>query len=154
MKRFTGIGALALFAVIALGNARSVQAEGWFADYHEAKTASVVAGTRLLVVLDDPTQPQHSVEQVSTMTSAVEAELLKPYTTCRIDVSTEKGKEMASKFRATEFPYTAVIDKAGKFIVYKNQGKYSNSEWVSMLLSYAKEELPTQAAASDANCFT
>lgn len=156
MKRFIRTVAPLLFVGLVLFGANVSQAAEWFADYHEAKDASVAAGQRLLVVLDDPTKPQHSVEQISTMTGAVEEELLKPYTTCRIDVTTEKGKEMAGKFRATEFPYTAVIDKTGKWIVYSNTGRFSNNDWLTLLLNYSKEELPARTASNsnDENCFT
>jgi len=154
MRRFAGIGPLLLLAVLGVFTTTSVQASDWYSDYHVAKDASIAAGTRLLVVLEDPTKPQHSIEQVSTMTSSVELELLKPFTTCRIDVSTEKGKDLAGKFGATEYPYTAVIEKTGKWIVYSNQGRFTNSEWVSMLVEQSQERSSTRTASSGANCFT
>lgn len=159
MKRFIRTVAPLFVVALTLFGSSPVQslaanASDWFGDYHEAKAVSVAAGQRLLVVLENPSEPQHTVEQISTMTSAVEADLLKPFTACRIDVSTEKGKEMAAKFGVTEFPYTAVIDKTGKWIVYSNAGRYSNSEWLTLLVTYAKETLPARNASNDANCFT
>ncbi len=150
MKRFTGIGVFVLSGVLSLLGASAAHAE-WHQDYHEAKAAAIEAGQRLLVVLEQPGDAQHSVQQVSTTASPAETELLKPYVTCRVDVTTEKGKKLATAFGATEFPFTAIIDRNGRFVVYSNTGHYTDAEWASML---AENKEAKRAAVADENCFT
>ncbi|REK28008.1 MAG: thioredoxin family protein [Planctomycetota bacterium] len=160
MTRFTWTGTSLLVAsifVFGLGvaGARAEEAVTWLDDYHVAKAAAIEAGKKLLVVLEDPSQASHTVQQVSDSSGAVEAELLKPFVLCRVDVTSEKGKSLAEAFGATEYPFTAVIDRRGRFVDYKHSGEFSNTAWVAMLVEQGQEEQRVETASrSRGICFT
>ena len=65
----------------------------------------------------------------------------------------QKGNNLVAKKNHPAI--LATIDKQGKFIVYQNSGRYSNSEWIAMLVAQSKETRSVQTASrSRRNCFT
>jgi hypothetical protein len=111
----------------------------WESDYGKALKATRAGDRPLLVVLDQPKEPQNPVKPVAFTEEAAisrEAELLAPYHLCHVDVSTEYGKQVAKAFGATSFPYTAIIDRTGSVIIFAKTGKIEVKEWEDTLLSY------------------
>ena len=71
-----------------------------------------------------------------------QAELLKSYRLCRVDVSTEYGKKVAEAFGATQFPHTAIIDKTGASVLFKKSGQIAGDQWQSTLTKFEKGVQP------------
>ena len=93
----------------------------------------------MLVVLDKPAATDARVAPELLAASNAdpnEAELLKPYELCHVDVTTEYGQKVADAFKAKTFPYVAVIDKTGSVIIFSKTGKMASDEWNRLLNTY------------------
>lgn len=112
----------------------------WQADYGKALSAARNDQQPLLVVLDVPGNPKTKVDKKLAVEGQAQAELLKAYQRCHVDVTTEYGKKVAKAFGATQFPFTAIIDKTGSTILCKKLGQLSDREWNETLATYQKGE--------------
>ncbi|MEX0712306.1 MAG: hypothetical protein WD278_08145, partial [Pirellulales bacterium] len=134
----------------------NVQGLTWFSDYGAALEATKAARKPLLVVLDDPSDRRLRVEQVSRRDEQGADDLLAKYTLCHVDVSTAYGREVARRFRAREFPSTAIIDREGRTVIFSKAGHFSDESWRATLSSYrdgrwataALQRLPLRLVAS------
>lgn len=107
----------------------------WHADYGVALAETKQAEQPLLVVLEAPADEAQSLnpELLSAESGAFP---LGSYEVCRIDVSTDYGKEVAKVFRVTEFPHVAIIDKTGSVILRRVRGDVSTDQWKSILAQH------------------
>ena len=112
----------------------------WQADYGKALSAARHDQRPLLLVLDVPGDPKAKVDKKPAVEKQAQAELLKAYQRCHVDVTTEYGKQVAKVFGATQFPFTAIIDKTGSIILCKKLGQLSDREWNETLATYQKGE--------------
>jgi hypothetical protein len=111
----------------------------WEASYGKALEATRAVEHPLLVVLDKPAAADARVAPEllgSGAAAGKEAELLRPYQLCHVDVTTEYGQKVAQAFKAKSFPFVAVIDKTGSVIIYSKAGKIGSDEWNKMLSTY------------------
>ena len=127
------MASLIAVAVAASTQAGSTNETVWQADYGKALEATRGDDRPLLVVLEDP-----KAEKTDDNTEQADAELLHSYQLCRIDASTEYGKRVAKVFKATTFPFRAIIDKTGSIILYKKGGELNEKEWETTLVRYKK----------------
>ena len=131
----------------------------WNNDYGDALESTRVTARPLLIVLEIPSDDGSRFLPARFAPDETGEELLKPYELCRIDVDTSYGQRVAEAFQATQFPYTAIIDKAGRKIIFHKSGQLSASEWAATLLAYrAGQSLQLngghQAEKNEADCFT
>lgn len=110
----------------------------WQADYGKALAATRNDQRPLLVVLDNPADEKAAFDGKLLAAEGEQAELLKSYRLCRVDVSTEYGKKVAQAFGATQFPHTAIIDKTGSTVLFKKPGQIAGDEWQATLAKYEK----------------
>jgi len=127
-------GVLIFLAVSSGLPVNSPSSANWMSDYREAYKAAKENDRQLLVVLENPSDPEFQPARFSKQESVDES--LEPYELCRVDVSTSYGKKVANAFRATEFPYTAITDKGASNVVYRHSGKVSDDEWKTTLVTY------------------
>ena len=135
-------------ATLAVGLlATTPQAPQWQASYGKALQATRDGNQPLLVVLDKPGSDDARIEPGLLSEGSIsgqEAELLKPYQLCHVDVTSDYGKKVAEVFHATKFPQVAIIDKSGSVILYRQAGKIAAADWDKMLTDY-KDALRTTA---------
>ncbi|MCA9247224.1 MAG: hypothetical protein KDA42_08925 [Planctomycetales bacterium] len=108
----------------------------WTNDYGLALTETRQTNRPLLVMLDNPNDPEQAVANSQIKPTGFTASTLQRYHLCRVDVSTDYGKEVAKVFRASEFPSAVIIDPTGRQIIYRRTGRLSDSEWDSILTQY------------------
>jgi hypothetical protein len=149
-----GSVASALIAVSVIGLAPQLGPvpTPWESDYGRALAATRQAKERpLLVVLDKPADSQHRIEPVRLVLEQSvnrDAALLTAYALCHVDVSTEYGQKVAKAFKATAFPFLAIIDKSGRKIIHQTSGPLTDEKWQSLLAAYKTGEIPQQAPVS------
>lgn len=131
---------LAVAALAASSFAVTPAKVKWQADYGKALAATRNDERPLLVVIDNPADPQASVEAELLSTDGEQGKLLKPYRLCRVDVSTDYGKKVAEAFGATEFPHTTIIDKTGRVVLFKKPGKIAGDQWKTTLSKFETGE--------------
>jgi hypothetical protein len=96
----------------------------------------------LLVVLDNPADPNAAFDAKLLAAEGEQAKTLKSYRVCRVDVSTEYGQKVAEVFGATQFPHTAIIDKTGSKVLFKKPGQIAGDEWHATLARFEKGLAP------------
>lgn len=130
------IAAVVLSGLMA-ASAPSVQ---WEADYGKALKQTRAEDARpLLVVLDMPGDKAQSLEPAlidGKAASATRLALLSRYELCRIDASTQYGKEVARVFKAESFPFVAVIDRTGSVILHQSSGAIDGQAWNTLLAEH------------------
>ena len=128
----------------------------WLSDYGVALREARIEKMPLLVVLHDPTDETHRVEQVKRTSNGTAADLLANYKLCHVDVTTAYGQSVARAFKATTFPHTVVIDRTGSRQIFKKSGPFSTSEWIATLAAYKDGEIRYAAPVhrQPAVCFT
>lgn len=114
----------------------------WQADYGKALAATRSDQRPLLVVLDNPADPQATFDAKLLAADGQQAELLKSYRLCRVDVSTEYGQKVAAAFGATQFPHTTIIDKTGSTVLFKKPGQITGDEWQTALTKFERGVQP------------
>jgi hypothetical protein len=129
-------GILAAWTVAAGLLGQSPDTPQWHTDYGAALAATKRADRPLLVVIDDPSRPDHRIEQASTGTTGTRAELLSAYELCHIDATTGYGRQVAEAFKVRQYPYTAIIDRTGSVILHQRSGQYTSQDWVTTLARY------------------
>jgi hypothetical protein len=105
----------------------------------------------LLVVLDKPNSDKDRIapELLDQQNAGgTQSQLLKPYTLCHVDVTTDYGKKVASAFRATSFPHVAIIDKTGTRVIYRTSGQLDATQWQQVLTRHKSGERTAAQAAS------
>ena len=140
------------FAMILL--AGTPNSPEWTADYGQALKDAKAEGKPLIVVLEEPTQPDRRVKQIRDSISPAEQELLQPYKLCRVDVSTKYGKKVASAFRTDQFPMTVIINDQCTRILYKKTGQFSTKDWVLTLVQYRDGKGPVKKITQAVLCKT
>lgn len=118
----------------------STDAVQWQSDYGKALEAARADSRPLLIVLDNPSDPQAAAEQDQLAAEGEQEDLLSAYERCHVDVTTEYGKRVAEAFKAEEFPFAAIIDKTGSVVLHKSAGKVSAEEWHTTLAKYQNGE--------------
>jgi hypothetical protein len=112
----------------------------WQADYGKALAATRSDQRPLLVILDNPADPEAAFEPKLLAAEGEHGQVLKSYRLCRVDVSTEYGKKVADAFGAKEFPQTTIIDKTGSTVLFKKLGQMAGEEWQTTLARFEKGE--------------
>ena len=114
----------------------------WQSNYTKALRASRENARPLLVVLDIPGKPKESLTAEHLDIDGEQGDLLESYQLCHVDVSTNYGKKVATAFQAKEFPFTAIIDKNGEYVLVKKAGQISEVEWEATLAKYQQGVKP------------
>jgi len=131
-------------ATLAVGLlAATPESPQWEANYGKALSAPRAANSPLLVVLDEPNSKEASVEPALLSENALQGkqfELLRPYRLCRVDVTTQYGRQVAKAFRADRFPHVAIIDKTGSTVLFRRSGKINATEWTTALTQHKNGE--------------
>lgn len=130
--------AMAVIAFSTLGV--SADSVDWQSDYGKALEASRADARPLLIVLDNPSDPQAAAAEDQLVAEGEQEELLSAYECCHVDVSTDYGKKVADAFHAEKFPFAAIIDKTGSVVLCKKTGKVSDEEWQETLATYQDGE--------------
>jgi len=137
--------------------------QNWHSDYGVALAETKEQGKPLLVVLENPDDEPSRIHQVSLARHSDRDELLEKYVLCRLDVRTEHGKKMAAAFKAQRVPHTVVIDKSGRWQIFKKTGRLSDGEWTTTLAKHQRGERirpvvylqpQSYSSFSPANCST
>jgi hypothetical protein len=108
----------------------------WQADYGKALAATRSDHRPLLVVLDNPTEPQAHLDDALLKAEGEQGELLGAYQLCRVDATTEYGKKVAKAFGASQLPHTAIIDRTGSVVLYRQPGQIAANDWSATLAKY------------------
>ena len=123
-------------AILAIGAmAATPQQAQWQSSYGKALKATRAADEPLLVVLDKPNSENARLapELLSEDVDGGDADLLRPYQLCRVDVTTKYGRKVAKAFHATSFPHVAIIDKTGSTVIFRKSGDIRAEEWQRIL---------------------
>ena len=126
--------------------ASSATGATWHDDYTTALKAARADRKPLLVVMHNPQQPQQTLEQVAKAQTE-STTLLENYHVCRIDVSNANGQRVAQVFRATQFPYTVITDRAAQKIIFRKGGDFTDAQWSETLADYRRGSKPLTMAA-------
>lgn len=140
--------------VVATGLVSATPEMIWHDDYAIALRDARVARRPLLIVLESPEDVDQRVEQVHFRPDPTQSELLEHYELCRIDVTTEYGKTIAAAFKATEFPHTAITDKAIKVLIFQKTGRFTTQQWVATLAAHSQGVAPAVEPPRRRICFT
>ena len=137
------VAVLVTFGAISANNV-SVETGGakWQSNYMKALQATRKDDRPLLVVLDNPNKAKEAIDAEQLELEGKQGELLGSYQLCHVDVTTKYGKKVADAFHAEKFPFTAIIDKKGEYILLKKTGKLEGQEWNETLSKYKKGEEP------------
>ena len=129
-------GIVAVWTVAAGLLGQTPDTPRWHTDYGAALAATKQSQRPLLVVIDDPSKPDHRIEQISRGDDRTGAELLAAYELCHIDDTTRYGKQVAAAFKVREYPHTAIIDRTGSVILHQETGRFTTDRWVATLATY------------------
>jgi hypothetical protein len=108
----------------------------WQADYGKALAATRSEHRPLLVVLDNPTEPQSHLDEALLEAEGEQGKLLTAYRLCRVNATTEYGQKVAKAFGASQLPHTAIIDRTGSVVLFKQPGQIAATEWAATLAKY------------------
>ncbi len=123
--------------VLALSWAAGTSEMSWSNDYGRSLEAAKAEQKPLLVVLDVPRDPLQRLDQLAVLPEEGDAELLRDYKRCHIDVSTEYGRRVAAAFKTTTFPHTVIIDRTASVKIFKKDGKFATQqEWRKTLVAH------------------
>jgi hypothetical protein len=115
----------------------------WSDHYANAKVQAAAEHRPLLVVLENSANPQGRFDEQNLASGDKQVELLHHYRLCRMDVTTEYGKRVASAFGAKQFPFTAITDKSARYITFQTNGGMSAERWEQTLTSRKDGNLVT-----------
>jgi len=124
-----------LMLAAAVTGASPVQ-DRWSNDYGAALAATRKSDRPLLVMLENPADEKQAASMARFAPAGFTASTLMRYHLCRVDVSTDYGKDVAKVFHTTEFPATVIIDPNGREILYRKSGHFSDTEWDSLLTRF------------------
>lgn len=128
-------GILVSVALLTLAASPEDGSSDWMTSYGKALETARFAQQPLLVVLDNPNDPNQRFAPAE-QPDETQKQLLKPYLLCRVDVSTPYGKQVAASFKTATFPHVAVIDKTAGYILYRKTGQVTSAEWAGTLVRY------------------
>lgn len=133
---FSFIATAAVALALATGMSESIP---WESSYGSALETTRSAHRPLVVVLDNPSAADARIAPGVLNpdgAAARQLELLNAYERCHVDVTTSYGQKVAAAFKATTFPYVAVIDNTGSVILFSKAGQFSTAEWERILTTY------------------
>jgi hypothetical protein len=113
----------------------------WQADYGKALAATKNDQRPLLVVLDNQADSNTAESKLLTP-EGEQAQVLKAYRVCRVDIASDYGKAVAKAFGAKQFPYTAIIDKTGSKVLFQKAGQMTGQDFQATLAKYQKGVAP------------
>ena len=145
------------FAIVSGSLAAVPAGSGWSDDYGYSLKVTRLARRPLLLVLDKPADENQRARPARFSPGPVQAALLSPYELCHVDVTSSYGQKVANAFGAKKFPYTAILDKTGKVIIYEKTGHFRPDEWISVLAAHRAGQRKTRTASArrrSADCFT
>ena len=117
----------------------------WKEHYGQALQSARSHQRPLLLVMQDPSDPNCRLQQIDPVSDKGHNELLSRFELCRVDVTTPHGKKTARVFGAEKFPYTVMIGNEGKKIVFRRAGPMASEDWKKTLASY---QSPPESALS------
>jgi len=126
----------------SLGHLAGAFGGEWLDDYGKALQQTKQSGKPLLIVIDRPAKS--AVQSVAAKPDHRD-ELLNVYVLCRIDASTKYGQAVAESFKAQSYPYAAIIDRTGGYIIFSKSGAMGETEWTNTLTQYQKGVQPSVA---------
>ena len=134
-----------------LEHASANASNSWESDYGTALEATRSDNRPLLVVIEDATQAQGTLDELLTQTQLTDdanndSNLLAPYRLCKIDAATDYGKKVARVFGATQLPCTAIIDKTGAVVLFKKFGPITEDQWKTALGEHRLGQRRSRAA--------
>ena len=121
----------------------------WSNHYANAKVQAASEHRPLLVVLEDSANPQGRFDERSLASRDSQVELLQHYRLCRMDVTTDYGKRVASAFGAKQFPFTAITDKSAQYITFQVNGAMSAEQWEQTLASRREGNVVTTSQPAE-----
>lgn len=131
---------LILATLLGLEVAPSAAGQEWHSDYGTALAAAKEQHKPLLVVLEKSDDEPSRIHQVGLARQTEREQLLQKYVLCRLDVRSEHGEKMATAFKALRVPHTVVIDKTGRWQIFKKTGRLSDDEWAVTLAKHQRGE--------------
>ncbi len=150
------VGTIGLLEGQAAGAEPELQV--WWTDYGSAYRLAEKEEKPLLVLFEATDARGQSLQVASTLEQSPSSSLLKPYVLCRIDVSTESGRDLARKFKAPNFPSVVITDKQLNRVINRQHGPLSDLDWAVMLVSYRTGERqvhrPSQSVEQGTVCYT
>ena len=114
----------------------TADALSWMHDYGQAIKVTRLEQRPLLLMLDNPSRREWRVRRAKLWGDETQAELLKHYTLCYVDVTTPYGRRVAKAFQVSELPQTTIIDTTGSSIIFQHTGHMNTIDWVSALVSH------------------
>jgi len=126
----------------------------WETDYGTALHSAQIAERPLVVLLENPHDPDQSVGKEVLENSHVRPELLDKFQLCRVDVTTKTGKLVAKAFGAEQFPYTAISDQKCRKIVYRHAGRPTAGTWIAVLAARAPRPNSRSRLLQDSTVFS
>ncbi|GEM_PF-3380125 len=114
----------------------------WKEHYGQALQSARSHQRPLLLVMQDPSDPNCRLQQIDSVSDKDHNELLRRFELCRVDVTTPHGKKTARVFGAEQFPYTVMIGNQGKKIVFRQAGAMASEDWKNTLKSYQSSPEP------------
>ena len=114
----------------------------WYQHYDKAKHAAQTAKRPLLVVIENPSEIKQRLDEERLPADTAQQGLLDKFHLCRVDATTDYGKRVAKAFGAQRFPFTAIIDKQSRLIVFRKAGQMTKQEWRNAL---AQNNAPSDA---------
>lgn len=120
--------------LLALGVGADTNLE-WNDNYGEVKRIAAQKKMPVVVVLEDPSKPSTSFSEKELEADPEQVKLLRKFQLCRIDVTSNYGKNVAKSFKATRFPYTIMLDKSASYITLRRSEKMTPNQWATSLLA-------------------
>ena len=105
-------------------------AQHWVTDYGTAYRQAEKEGKPLLVVFERPGSKSSLLRGVEAVSG-----LWKHYVLCRVDGTTEMGRDLAQKFRTPEIPSLVITDDHLRRVTYRQRGPLSGVNWEAVLVS-------------------
>ena len=102
----------------------------WITDYGTAYHQAEKEGKSLLVVFERPGSKSSLLRGVEAVSG-----LGKHYVLCRVDGTTETGRDLAQKFRTPEIPSLVITDDHLRRVTYRQRGPLSGVNWEMVLVS-------------------
>ena len=134
MNMFLAVGAMVAFSFVEVTNPSSTT---WLDDYGTALQVARLTQRPLLLVLENPHEKD---QRLGVADDERLADLFSRFELCRVDVTTDYGKQVAKSYGATTFPYTAITDERCRSVVFRGAGKASPEIWKRTLSAYSNTE--------------
>lgn len=128
-------------SVVLAANAASMapMSDHWTSNYASALQAARLQQRPLLVILENPNNPDQRVEELKPGDGTEMGNLLLKYELCRVDVTTDYGQKVAEVYDATALPCTVITDKSCRIVMFRGFGQYTPEMWSSTLEFYSRD---------------